>query len=129
MLVTPENFGKLNMLIFNGTISGKIAKTIIGEMFLTGKSPEEIVKEKGITDAELGRILWFVDSGIRIEVIEMEKTFNRVIRWSTSENSNHFAFHDIGLLIEYLQNSYKKMIDIQKKRNRRPYYAAIILVE
>ncbi len=90
------------------------------QIFNIGKRIQEIVKEKGITDAELGRILWFVDSGIRIEVIEMEKTFNRVIRWSTSENSNHFAFHDIGLLIEYLQNSYKKMIDIQKKRNNYP---------
>ncbi|HPD18048.1 MAG TPA: Asp-tRNA(Asn)/Glu-tRNA(Gln) amidotransferase subunit GatB, partial [Candidatus Goldiibacteriota bacterium] len=47
--VTPENLGKLILLIKNGTISGKIAKTIFDEMFESGGDPEKIVKEKGLT--------------------------------------------------------------------------------
>jgi aspartyl-tRNA(Asn)/glutamyl-tRNA(Gln) amidotransferase subunit B len=35
-------------LIDEGTISGKIAKTVFEEMFRTGKDAEEIVKEKGL---------------------------------------------------------------------------------
>jgi len=35
-------------LIDNGTISGKIAKTVMEEMYKTGKMPEDVVKEKGL---------------------------------------------------------------------------------
>ena len=35
-------------MIDKGTISGKIAKDVFREMFSTGKSPEDIVKEKGL---------------------------------------------------------------------------------
>jgi len=46
--VTPENLAELLRLIGDGTISGKIAKEIFPEMFETGKSPEEIITEKGL---------------------------------------------------------------------------------
>jgi aspartyl-tRNA(Asn)/glutamyl-tRNA(Gln) amidotransferase subunit B len=36
-------------LIDDKTISGKIAKDVFVEMFATGKTPAEIVKEKGLT--------------------------------------------------------------------------------
>ncbi|HVK62520.1 MAG TPA: Asp-tRNA(Asn)/Glu-tRNA(Gln) amidotransferase subunit GatB, partial [Bdellovibrionales bacterium] len=47
--ITAENLGKMIALIDGGTISGKIAKTVFAEMWSTGKEPESIVKEKGLT--------------------------------------------------------------------------------
>jgi len=46
--VKPQSLVKMLKLIDDGTISGKIAKTVFEEMFVTGKSPEEIIKEKGL---------------------------------------------------------------------------------
>lgn len=46
--ISPENIGKLVILISKGTISGKIAKTIFEEMFENNKDPEVIVEEKGL---------------------------------------------------------------------------------
>ncbi|MGB9845964.1 MAG: Asp-tRNA(Asn)/Glu-tRNA(Gln) amidotransferase subunit GatB [Desulfotomaculales bacterium] len=53
--VRPEHLAKLLRLVEKGTISGKIAKTVFEEMFVTGKDPENVVGEKGlvqITDVE-----------------------------------------------------------------------------
>jgi len=53
--VSPKHLAELLMLIEKGTISGKIAKTVFDEMAVDGKSPEEIVKIKGlvqVTDEE-----------------------------------------------------------------------------
>jgi aspartyl-tRNA(Asn)/glutamyl-tRNA(Gln) amidotransferase subunit B len=47
--INSHNLGKLISLIKNGTISGKIAKTVFDEMFKSGNDPETIVKEKGLT--------------------------------------------------------------------------------
>ena len=47
--VEPAELGNLLKLIDKGTISGKIAKTVFEEMFATGKKPETIIKEKGLT--------------------------------------------------------------------------------
>jgi len=41
--------GRMIAMIDGGTISGKIAKTVFAEMWSTGKDPETIVKEKGLT--------------------------------------------------------------------------------
>lgn len=46
--VAPGHLAEMLKLIDNGTISGKIAKTVFAEMFETGKRPDEIVKEKGL---------------------------------------------------------------------------------
>ena len=46
--ISPDNIGKLVLLISKGTISGKIAKTIFEDMFKDNKDPETIVKEKGL---------------------------------------------------------------------------------
>lgn len=45
---TPAQLVEMLELIDKGTISGKIAKTVFEEMFNTGKSPETVVKEKGL---------------------------------------------------------------------------------
>jgi len=59
--VTPAQLAALLKLIQEGVISGKIAKVVFEEMYQTGKSPEAIIREKGliqITDQEeLGRIV------------------------------------------------------------------------
>ncbi len=60
-LITPENFAEFVSLIYEGKISSKIAKMVLGEMFKTGADPSHIIKEKGliqITDqAEIEKII------------------------------------------------------------------------
>lgn len=46
--ITPKNLNNLIQLIEDGTISGKIAKEVFGEMYRTGRSPDSIIKEKGL---------------------------------------------------------------------------------
>ena len=46
--IIPENLVKLVKLIDNNTVSSKIAKVVIGDMFKEGADPEEIVKKKGL---------------------------------------------------------------------------------
>ena len=46
--ITPEMLAELISLIEDGTISGKIAKTLFADMTENGKSPRELVKEKGL---------------------------------------------------------------------------------
>jgi aspartyl-tRNA(Asn)/glutamyl-tRNA(Gln) amidotransferase subunit B len=53
--IFPESLARLIRLIDDGTISGKMAKDVIGEMYKTGKSPKAIIEEKGmvqITDED-----------------------------------------------------------------------------
>ena len=44
---TPEELGKIIILIDKGTISSKIAKQVLEELFEDPKDPEDIIKEKG----------------------------------------------------------------------------------
>lgn len=46
--IKPEHLAALVNLIEDNTISGKIAKQVFAEMFATGKSPENIIEEKGL---------------------------------------------------------------------------------
>jgi aspartyl-tRNA(Asn)/glutamyl-tRNA(Gln) amidotransferase subunit B len=46
--VTPELLAAMIQRIEDGTISGKIAKDILVDIFETGRSPEEIIEEKGL---------------------------------------------------------------------------------
>lgn len=47
--ITPDHLVDLTKLVANGTISGKMAKDIFRESYQNGKTPSEIVKEKGAT--------------------------------------------------------------------------------
>jgi aspartyl-tRNA(Asn)/glutamyl-tRNA(Gln) amidotransferase subunit B len=47
-LVSPEQLGSLMGMVEQGTISGKIAKTVFAEMLSDGTDPEVIVKEKNL---------------------------------------------------------------------------------
>ncbi len=46
--VTPDRLAKLVDMISSNVINGKIAKVVFAEMLTNSKSPEEIVKEKGL---------------------------------------------------------------------------------
>ncbi|MBU3914516.1 Asp-tRNA(Asn)/Glu-tRNA(Gln) amidotransferase subunit GatB [bacterium] len=46
--ISIDNLAKMLLLIENGTISGKIAKTVFEEMFRTGEDAETVVKDKGL---------------------------------------------------------------------------------
>ena len=46
--ISPENLGRLLNMIDQGTISGKIAKSVFMDMMTTGKDAESLVKEKNL---------------------------------------------------------------------------------
>ena len=46
--IKAGDLGALTGLIADGTISGKIAKQVFQDMIATGKSPDEVVEEKGL---------------------------------------------------------------------------------
>ncbi len=59
--VNPEGLADMVRLVEDGTISGKIAKTVFAEMLASGKTAKQVVEEKGlvqISDAgELGKVV------------------------------------------------------------------------
>jgi aspartyl-tRNA(Asn)/glutamyl-tRNA(Gln) amidotransferase subunit B len=60
--VTPALLADLLKLIENGTVSGKIAKTVFDEMYKTGKAPAAIVQEKGLVQvSDSGAIEAIID--------------------------------------------------------------------
>ena len=64
--VSAEQLGGLLALIADSTISGKIAKEVFAEMFVTSKDAAKIVEEKGlkqVTDA--GAIEKIVDEVLK----------------------------------------------------------------
>jgi aspartyl-tRNA(Asn)/glutamyl-tRNA(Gln) amidotransferase subunit B len=46
--ITPENFAEFISMISLGEISSKIAKTLLKEMFQTGRDPSQIIEERGL---------------------------------------------------------------------------------
>ena len=46
--ITPDNLGKLIMLIISNKISGKIAKDVFEEMYISKKTPLEIIQKNGL---------------------------------------------------------------------------------
>jgi aspartyl-tRNA(Asn)/glutamyl-tRNA(Gln) amidotransferase subunit B len=59
--ISPENLGTLLKIIDQGTISGKIAKTVFMDMMTTGRDAETIVKEKNLVQmSDKGELLEMV---------------------------------------------------------------------
>lgn len=74
--IKPIHLAELLKLIDNGTISGKIAKSVFEEMYETGKLPSEIVKAKGMTQiSDQSEILGVVDQVIE----ENQKIVNDIL--------------------------------------------------
>jgi aspartyl-tRNA(Asn)/glutamyl-tRNA(Gln) amidotransferase subunit B len=63
--VKPKMLADMISLVEKGTISGKIAKTVMEEMYATGKTPQEIIEEKGLVQIS--------------NVDEIEKIISKVI--------------------------------------------------
>lgn len=60
--MAPEQLGTMMKMVQEGTISGKIAKTVFAEMMKTGDDPEQIVKEKGLVQvSDAGELQAMVD--------------------------------------------------------------------
>jgi len=70
----PAQLVEMLVLIDQGTISGKIAKTVFEEMYKTGKDAEAIVKEKGLVqvndESEIGKV---VDDILQKNLKEVER--------------------------------------------------------
>ncbi|MCU0847961.1 MAG: Asp-tRNA(Asn)/Glu-tRNA(Gln) amidotransferase subunit GatB [Spirochaetes bacterium] len=63
---SPGMLAKLLALIEDGTISGKIAKTVFEEMTATGKGPEQIIDEKGLKQvSDTGEIDSMIDAVLK----------------------------------------------------------------
>lgn len=63
--ISAENLAGLLSLIDNGTISGKIAKTVFEQMWQSGKDAATIVKEQGMVQiSDEGEIISIVDAVI-----------------------------------------------------------------
>lgn len=63
--ISAKQLAELLTLIDKGTISGKIAKSVIEEMYNTGKDPGTIVKEKGLAQiSDEGALLGIIDGVI-----------------------------------------------------------------
>lgn len=59
--VRPEQLGALLKMVDDGTISGKIAKTVFLEMMDSGKNPDVVVKEKNLVQvSDQGELLVMV---------------------------------------------------------------------
>ena len=54
---TPSHLAELLRLIDEGTISGKIAKTVFEDVYRTGKRPKDIVAEQGLVQMRRQRRL------------------------------------------------------------------------
>lgn len=70
-IVTPKHLAEMVELIDQGTISGKIAKTVFDEMLTSGKLPGKIVEEKGLVqvsdEAAIEKVVQEVlDSNVKI---------------------------------------------------------------
>lgn len=63
--ISAEQLAELLALIDKGTLSGKIAKSVLEEMYNTGKDPSTIVKEKGLAQiSDEGALLGIIDGVI-----------------------------------------------------------------
>jgi aspartyl-tRNA(Asn)/glutamyl-tRNA(Gln) amidotransferase subunit B len=72
--VSPKALTNMLKLIDDGTINGKIAKTVFEEMYQTGKTSEEIVKEKGLTQiTDNSEILKIINQTLEANPSQLEE--------------------------------------------------------
>ena len=72
--VTPGAFAELVNAVDGGTISGKIGKDVLAEMFASGKGAAEIIREKGLAQvSDAGAVEGFVDQAIATNPAQVEQ--------------------------------------------------------
>ncbi|MBX2988063.1 MAG: Asp-tRNA(Asn)/Glu-tRNA(Gln) amidotransferase subunit GatB [Bdellovibrionaceae bacterium] len=60
--ITPEMLGRLIGFIDEGKISGKIAKAVFAEMWVSGKDPDTVIKEKNLVQiSDAGAVEKIID--------------------------------------------------------------------
>ena len=79
--VSPQALAELLVMKRKGEISGPIAKALLEEMFQTGKSPEEIVKAKGLAQVS--------DEGALEKIIDevMAKNTQQVVQYRSGKEA------------------------------------------
>ncbi len=72
--VSAEGLGDMIRLIEEGTISGKMAKDLIQEMYKTGKPPKTIIEEKGLVQiTDEGALAQVIDGIIAANPHQLEQ--------------------------------------------------------
>lgn len=72
--ITPRQLSDLIKLIENGTISGKIAKEVFGEMFASGKDAATVVKSRGLEQvSDADAVMAFVEQAIAASQPQVEQ--------------------------------------------------------
>jgi len=89
--VTPSNLGEMLRLIKDGTISGKIAKTVFEEMYRTGETPSRIVEAKGLVQV--------TDTGLIEETVERVLAANPELVESYRKGKEKLFGHFVGLVM------------------------------
>jgi aspartyl-tRNA(Asn)/glutamyl-tRNA(Gln) amidotransferase subunit B len=75
--VSPSQLAALFKLMADGTISGKIAKTVFEEMYATGKDAAAIIEEKGLVQvSDTSEILSLIQKVLDDNAGELEKYFS-----------------------------------------------------
>jgi aspartyl-tRNA(Asn)/glutamyl-tRNA(Gln) amidotransferase subunit B len=81
--VPPERLAGLLQMVENGTVSLKVAREIFPEMYSTGKAPEHIVQEKGLTqlsdEGALDRIIDDVVANNPVQVGQFKQGKTQVL--------------------------------------------------
>ncbi len=84
--ISPKSLGQLIAMIDKGTISGKIAKAVFIDMWKTKKTPEEIIKEKGLVQiSDPGAVEKIVDEVLAANAQQVEDH-------KTGKKKNLFGF-------------------------------------
>jgi aspartyl-tRNA(Asn)/glutamyl-tRNA(Gln) amidotransferase subunit B len=81
--VTPERLVSLLQMVDRGTISLKVARDIFPELFSSGKTPEQIVQDKGLTqvsdEGALEQIIGEVLSKNQAQVVQFKEGKQQVL--------------------------------------------------
>jgi aspartyl-tRNA(Asn)/glutamyl-tRNA(Gln) amidotransferase subunit B len=81
--VAPERLAALLRMVENGSVSLKVARDIFPEMYGSGKAPEEIVQEKGLTQMSdqgaLSRMIDGVLAGNPAQVAQFKEGKQQVL--------------------------------------------------
>jgi aspartyl-tRNA(Asn)/glutamyl-tRNA(Gln) amidotransferase subunit B len=73
-LITPPALAGMLKMVDEGVISGKIAKKVFEEMFVSGREASEIVKEKGLQQvSDEGEIGTVIDGILKAHVKQVEE--------------------------------------------------------
>jgi aspartyl-tRNA(Asn)/glutamyl-tRNA(Gln) amidotransferase subunit B len=82
--ISPNNLGKLISLIYNGTISNKLAKEVFEEMLQTNEEPNSIIQRKGLVQvsdtSEIEKIVCsIVENSANKEQVEKYRSGNEKV--------------------------------------------------